>query len=97
MTAMPGGIFPRIVALAVTTALSAALLFVLLPALRAAAEAAATGEEIAGGRQLLLIVAPALAIALLALNVGLAVFKPGWRLRGGAARSVAPSRADEPA
>jgi hypothetical protein len=75
--------------LTVTTSLSAAVLFVLLPALSATAEAASAGEEIADGRQLLLVIPPTIAIGLLVLNVALAVFKPGWRLRRRSTPAVA--------
>ena len=76
--------------LAVTAVLTGVVLFVLVPRLGAAA-AAVTGPAprlLPIGERLPLIVAPAVASTLLALNVVLAIFKPTWRLRfrtGGAA------------
>lgn len=83
-----------VIKLAVTAALSAALLFVVLPALGAAAEAASAGEAVAGSRQLLLVIAPSGAVGLLLLNVSLAIFKPSWRLRP-RARAPVSSTAEE--
>lgn len=78
--------------LAITATLTGLVLFVLLPALEAAADTA-TGPDpssLTDSERLPLLIAPAVASALLALNVSLAVFKPGWRLRSGAARETAP-------
>ena len=69
--------------LALTVVLTGVVLFVLVPRLGAAAAAVdgpATGVLTIGER-LPLVVAPAVASTLLALNVVLAIFKPGWRLR----------------
>lgn len=66
--------------LVITAGLTAAVLFVLLPALGAAAEAALAGQEPTAQR-LPLVVAPALASVLLVVAVLLGVFKPAWRLR----------------
>ena len=76
--------------LAVTAVLTGVVLFVLVPRLGAAA-AAVTGPAprlLPIGERLPLVVAPAVASTLLALNVVLAIFKLTWRLRfrtGGAA------------
>ena len=78
--------------LAITAALTGVVLVVLVPRLGAAAEAVAgpAPHALPGGARVPLVVAPAVASALLALNVALAIFKPGGRLRsrraGGAAR-----------
>ena len=69
--------------LALTAVLTGVVLFVLVPRLGAAA-AAVTGPAprvLASGERLPLVVAPAVASTLLVLNVVLAIFKPGWRLR----------------
>ncbi len=69
--------------LAITVVLTAAVLFVLVPRLGAAAAAAAVPAMKAStdSPRLLLVIAPAVASTLLALSVVLAIFKPGWRLR----------------
>lgn len=74
--------------LAITAALTGLVLLVLVPALGAAAAAATAPDPGAGGARLPLVVAPAIASALLALNVALAVYKPGWRLRRDASTRV---------
>ena len=69
--------------LAITAVLTGVALFVLVPRLGTAA-AAVTGPAprlLPIGERLPLVVAPAVASTLLALNVVLAIFKPGWRLR----------------
>jgi hypothetical protein len=66
--------------LLVTLALTGLLAFVLLPALTAAAQAAAAGEALAESRQLMLVLGPIVSSALLLTNIALAVFKPTWRL-----------------
>ena len=73
--------------LTITLALTGLLAFVLLPALSAAAVAAGAGEPIAGSRQLMLTLGPVLSTSLLLTNIGLAVFKPRWRLSGAPRRS----------
>jgi hypothetical protein len=78
--------------LAITAALTGVVLFVLVPRLGAAADAvtALPPHLLTSGERLPLVIAPAIASTLLALNVVLAIFKPGWRLRVG--RAVAASR-----
>lgn len=69
--------------LAITVLLSAALLFVLVPGLEAAAGAAVgqplTGQSMAPRAPLL--IGPAAATALLLIAMALSVFKPRWRFR----------------
>jgi hypothetical protein len=78
--------------LAITVVLTGVVLFVLVPRLGAAASAvnALPPRLLTSGERLPFVVAPAIASTLLALNVVLAIFKPGWRLRrnmpGAAAR-----------
>ena len=69
--------------LAITLALSAVVVLVLVPRLGAAsAVATASGPaSFAAADRLPLLLAPVLGSSLLALNVVLAVYKPGWRLR----------------
>ncbi len=74
--------------LAVTASLSALVLFVLLPAFGAAADAAIAGEAVADSRRLLLVAGPGAASAFLVLNVVLAVFKPGGRIGGHRRRTL---------
>lgn len=71
------------VKLAITAVLTGVVLFVLVPRLGAAADAvtAPAPRLLTIGERLPLVVAPAVASTLLALNVVLAIFKPGWRLR----------------
>ena len=64
--------------LAIAAALLSAAIFILLPAFEAAASAAAM--EISPENRLPLFLAPAIASALLAVAIGLSVFKPQWRL-----------------
>jgi hypothetical protein len=77
--------------LAIVLVLTAAVLFVLVPALGATADAVGgpTPQPLATGERLPLVLAPAAASTLLAVALILAVFKPGWRLRRGA--EAAPS------
>jgi hypothetical protein len=69
--------------LAVTVVLTGAVLFVLLPGLgRAAGAAVAPGRHaLTDAERLRFAIAPAAASTLLGLNVALAVYKPGWRVR----------------
>jgi hypothetical protein len=67
--------------LAITATLVVVLLSVLLPALQDAADTATAGGELADADRGPLVAGPVVAVTLLALNVVLAVFKPGWRLR----------------
>lgn len=69
--------------LGITVILTAAVLFVLVPKLGAASDAAVGPaiRPLAVGERLALVAAPAAASTLLGLSVVLAVFKPGWRLR----------------
>jgi hypothetical protein len=69
--------------LAITTALTAVVLFVLVPRLGAAADTVTrpASHMLASAERLPLVIAPAIASTLLLLAVILAIFKPGWRLR----------------
>jgi hypothetical protein len=69
--------------LAITVILTGVVLFVLVPRLGmvAASVTASASDPLPIGQRVLLVVAPVIASSLLALNVVLAVFKPGWRLR----------------
>jgi len=70
--------------LATTAGFAGVALFVLLPRLEASADAAtgpAAQEAFTIAERLPLAIAPSVAVALLVLNVALAVYKPGWRLR----------------
>jgi hypothetical protein len=67
--------------LAITLVLTVVVLTVLIPRLEAAAAAAVTLRSFEVAERLPLVVAPALATTLLVLNVALAVYKPGWRVR----------------
>lgn len=77
--------------LAVTVALTAMLLLVLVPALgdAAAAVPTPTAHELADTARRRLAIAPIIASVLLALNVALAVYKPGGRVRPAHRRSGA--------
>lgn len=68
--------------LAITVILTGAVYFVLVPRLGAAALAATApvSSAQASGVSSLFVIAPAVASALLVLNVALAIFKPRWRL-----------------
>ena len=68
--------------LAIVAVLTGAVLFVLVPALSAAADAAtgATPRLLGVGERLPLLIAPAMASALLAVALALAIFKPECRL-----------------
>jgi hypothetical protein len=77
--------------LTITTVLTGVVLFVLVPGLGAAADAV-TGPAphlLTIGERLPFVVAPAIASTLLVLNVVLAIFKPGWRLRTSTIATVA--------
>jgi hypothetical protein len=69
--------------LAITTVLTGIVLFVLVPRLGmvAALVTAADSGPLPEGSRVLLVIAPVLASLFLLLNVGLAIFKPGRRLR----------------
>ncbi len=69
--------------LTTTAGFTGVALFVLLPRLEAAADAATgpAGQTFTIAERLPLAVAPSVAVALLVFNVVLAVYKPGWRLR----------------
>lgn len=82
----PWGVFRYwwvMIKLAVTSILTLLVLFVLIP--RLGMVAALVTQSDAGplpiGQRVLLVIAPVLASSLLLLNVGLAMFKPGRRLR----------------
>ncbi|MBO0793333.1 MAG: hypothetical protein J2P36_20605 [Ktedonobacteraceae bacterium] len=72
--------------LAITTILTGIVLFVLVPRLGmvAAAVMASDAEALPEGSRVPLVIAPVLASSLLLLNVVLAIYKPGRRLRRGA-------------
>lgn len=74
--------------LVITAALTGVVLFVLLPALRATAVAAAAGAPLDQAQRLPLLLAPAAASSLLAVAVVLGVFKPGGRLRSRTRQAV---------
>jgi hypothetical protein len=78
--------------LVISVALATALILVLIPSLAASADAALSGTAFADARRVLLAVTPIVATSLLLVNVVLAVFKPGWRLRGLVAADAAESR-----
>ncbi len=69
--------------LAITAALTAVVLFVLVPRLSAAADVVTgpASHVLTSAERLPLAIAPAVASTLLLLAVVLAIFKPGWRLR----------------
>ncbi len=69
--------------LALTLALTGAILFVLVPRLGVAAGATTALESrpFTAGERLPLLVSPAVGVTLLILAVALAIYKPGWRLR----------------
>lgn len=69
--------------LTITAVLTGAVLFVLVPGLRTAAETA-TGPNaealLDDAQRVAFVIAPSVAITLLLLNVFLAVYKPTWRI-----------------
>jgi hypothetical protein len=67
--------------LAIVAVLTGAVLFVLVPALGAAADAVTgpTPRLLGAAERLPLLIAPATASALLLVALTLAIFKPGWR------------------
>jgi hypothetical protein len=69
--------------LAITSALTGVVLLVLVPRLGSAADAATslTPQTFGTAERVPLVLAPAVASTLLALNVALAIYKPRWRLR----------------
>jgi hypothetical protein len=67
--------------LAITAVTVVVVIFVLDPRLGASAAAAAAGHTFTTAERLPLVIAPAIAVALLVLNVGLGVYKPSRRLR----------------
>jgi hypothetical protein len=84
--------------LAIVTVLTGAVLFVLVPALGAAADAVTgpTPRLLDAGARLPLLIAPAAASALLAAALALAIFKPGWRLRSSGTAGAGVSPRTEP-
>ena len=74
--------------LALTAILTGVILFVLVPRLGVAADAATTlaPSQFTDAERLPLLVAPAAGVTLLILIVVLAIYKPGWRLRSRAKR-----------
>jgi hypothetical protein len=81
--------------LVIVAVLTGVVLFVLVPALGATADAVTglTPRLLGAGERLPLLIAPATASALLVVAVALAIFKPGWRLRSSGA---ATTRASSP-
>jgi hypothetical protein len=69
--------------LTVTIILTGVVFFVLVPGLDAAATSVSgpTPHLLSSGERLPFVIGPAVSSALLALNVVLAIFKPGWRVR----------------
>jgi hypothetical protein len=67
--------------LVLTTILTGVILFVLVPSLGVAANAATAAQAFTTAERLPLAVAPAAGVTLLILMVVLAIFKPPWRLR----------------
>lgn len=84
--------------LAIVTVLTGAVLFVLVPALGAAADAVTgpTPRLFAAGERLPLLIAPVAASTLLLVALALAIFKPGWRLRSSGTAGASVSRRTEP-
>jgi hypothetical protein len=78
--------------LAIVVILTGAVLFGLLPALGATAEAVTghTMRELRAPERLPLLIAPAVASTLLLIAIVLAVFKPGWRLRSSGTAGADP-------
>jgi hypothetical protein len=74
--------------LAITLVLTGLVLFVVVPGLGEAADSAlgGTSEALTEGRRVVYVVVFSLAVAAIVLMAGLAVAKPGWRLRSGAVR-----------
>jgi hypothetical protein len=67
--------------LAITAGLTLVVLFVIVPRLSIVAASVGASGTLPIGERLPLVIAPLLASVLLALNVFLAIFKPGGRLR----------------
>jgi hypothetical protein len=83
---------------AIVTVLTGAVLFVLVPALGATANAVTgpTPHVLDSGERLPLLIAPAAASAVLAIALALAIFKPGWRLRSSGAAETDASPSTQP-
>jgi hypothetical protein len=82
----PWGVFRYwwvMIKLAITSVFTALVLFVLIPRLGMVAASVTISDAgpLSIGQRVLLVIAPALASSLLLLNVVLAIFKPGRRLR----------------
>jgi hypothetical protein len=73
--------------LAITASTAAVVIFLLEPRLAATSAAAMAGDTFATAERLPLVIAPAIAAALLVLNVALGVYKPGRRQRSPAKAS----------
>lgn len=84
--------------LAIVTVLTGAVLFVLVPALGATADAVTgpTPRLLSAGERLPLLIAPVTASTLLLVALALAIFKPGWQLRSSGAAGASVSRRTEP-
>ena len=76
--------------LTLTAVLTGVILFVLVPSLGVAANAATAAQTFTDAERLPLVVAPAAGVTLLILIVVLAIYKPPWRLRS------RPNRRHEP-
>jgi hypothetical protein len=76
--------------LAVTTALTIVVFFVLVPGLATAAHAVtgASAEPLSDAERLRIALYPSFAVILLLMNAVLGVYKPAWRLRAGARQAV---------
>ncbi|MGH9380719.1 MAG: DUF2269 domain-containing protein [Thermoanaerobaculia bacterium] len=72
------------VAIKLTTTLgfTGLVLFVLIPRLAASAQSAAAAQVFGAAERLPLALVPSVAVTGLIVNVALAIYKPGWRLRG---------------
>jgi hypothetical protein len=84
--------------LAIVTVLTGAVLFVLVPAFGATADAVTgpTPRLLSAGERLPLLIAPASASTLLLVALLLAIFKPGWRLRSSGAATMHASSHGRP-
>jgi hypothetical protein len=79
--------------LAIVVILTGAVLFVLVPALGATADAViGTRPQLDAKERLPLLIAPAAATTLLVVAIVLAIFKPGWRLRSSGTAGPASSQ-----
>jgi hypothetical protein len=84
--------------LGIVAVLTGVVLFVLVPALGATADAVTrlTPRLLGAGERLPLLIAPATASVLLVVALALAIFKPGWRLRSSGTAGAGVSSRIEP-